>query len=241
MDGFNKENLSSRVKILKILVLILSPFTAGSAIYLIENYDNYLFFTGLALLFITFIALGVMIASYSRKNYNWILFFMVLVVFSFWLKNKHWPLSGAFMTLGFGGLGSVSFFMSLGFLRRFKINAFLKYIGFSSSLVLSVVSIGLLFKNMHWPFAGYMISAGMITFITFLFAFVFLLPNANFVNWNKSERIVFFRAIVFPMIFIYGLCVLMFVFPSVWTMLIQTPSYPFAMRPVELLHTISIH
>ena len=138
-------------------------------------------------------------------------------------------------------MGSVSLFTSIIYLKRYPNIPFLKYFGFFSSIVLFIVSIGLLWKTQHWPFAGVLLNVGLITFITFLFAFAFILPNANFINWNKFERIVFFRAIIIPMVFVYVICVMMFVFPEFWTILTRSTLLPFGMEPIELLDKAGLH
>jgi hypothetical protein len=98
-----------------------------------------------------------------------------------------------------------------------------------------MVSIALLWKSNHWPSADILLSIGMITFITFLFAFIFTLPNANYLNWNSQERVIFFRAIIIPLILIYSISVMMFVFPDVWISLTRSTPLPFGMEQIELI------
>jgi len=152
-----------------------------------------------------------------------------------------WPLSGTLFTLGFTGLSIISFLYAWVFLRNYRNLAFLRYIGFSSSLILSVVSLGLLWKFMHWPVAGIIISVGLGLFIPFLFAFVFTLPGSDYINWNKTDRMLFFRAIIIPMTFVYTLCVLMFVLPELWNDITRLPIAPFNMSDFELISKPGIY
>jgi hypothetical protein len=177
-----------------------------------------------------------LIAILKRKYYNWSLVFLLLIVIAIIFRSQRWPLTGIFFGLGFTGLGCVSLFSSAIFFKKYNNIPFLKYIGFSSSIILSIVSLGLLWKNMHWPLAGIVLNSGLVLFIPFLFAFIFTLPGSSYVNWDKSERIVFFRAVIIPMIFLYILCVLMFVFPNLWTSFTRLPLTPFRMTDLDLLN-----
>jgi hypothetical protein len=241
MADFGSDEYYRKYRKLKIVLLILIPFWIAGCILFLNAEDNLWFGIGIIMLSFLLLDVGIIIALLTKKYYNWILAFLLLVVLAIIFRYQRWPLSGAFFSFGFGGLGTVSLFSSVVFIKRYKNNQFLRFMGFFSSLVLFIISMGLLWRNMHWPLSGVMIIVGLITFITFLFAFVFILPNADFVNWSKPERIVFFRALIIPMIFVYGLCVLMFVFPSVWTMLTQAVWYPFGMDHVELLQKAGLH
>ncbi len=178
----------------------------------------------------------VIIFVLARKFYNWNLFFLLIILTSFYLKSRRLAGNGILLSLGFSGLSCMSIYSSYVFLARYNKNTFLKYIGFASSLILSIVCIGILWKNMHWPWAGVMLNIGMIFFIPFLFVFVFTIPNSNYINWDKTDRIIFFRAIILPMIFVYILCVFMFVLSDVWASISRLPVYPFGMSNVELLN-----
>jgi hypothetical protein len=177
----------------------------------------------------------VIIAIHSRKFYNWSLVFLFFILTAIFFRRMRWPVTGILYTVGYSGLAIVSYFAAVKFLKSLGTNAFLKYIGFSSSIILVVVSMGILFKSMHWPMGGTIINAGLILFIPFLFAFVFTLPGSNYINWNHVERTVFFRVIVIPMTFIYVLCVMMLVLPDIWNSITRTQLEPFWMYDFELL------
>jgi hypothetical protein len=171
----------------------------------------------------------------ARKFYNWNLFFLLIIITAFYLRSRRIGYWQVLLTLGFSGLSLLSLYSSYIFLKRYNHNVFLKYIGFASSFILSLVCMGLLWKNNHWPMAGIISVAGMILFIPFLFAFVFTIPNSNYINWTKSDRVVFFRTVIIPMVFVYTLCVLMFVLNDIWVSISRVQIYPFGMSPVELL------
>jgi hypothetical protein len=173
---------------------------------------------------------------FTKKYYNWGLAFLFLIVAAIFFKNMRWPLTGILFATGFTGLSIVSLYYASKFLSNYKHIPFLRYIGFSSSIILSIVAIGLLWKNMHWPLAGMVLNTGLGLFIPFLFAFVFTLPGSNYINWNSTDRAVFFRAIIIPMAFVYTLCVLMFVLPELWTAITRKPMTPFYMWDFELLN-----
>jgi hypothetical protein len=186
------------------------------------------------LLFLTFLDV-VMIAWFSTQYYNLGITFILMIITAIFFRRMRWPVTGILYTIGFTGLACFSFILARIFLKRFNHITFLKYIGFSSSIVLSIVSMGLLWNNMHWPAANIILYTGLGLFIPFLFAFVFTLPSSDYINWNKSERTIFFRAIIIPMAFVYVLVVIMIVFPEVYTAMTRTPLPPFNMGEVDLL------
>jgi hypothetical protein len=241
MEDFNRELYFKKYRKLKRILLILLPFFVVVCIVGMTSSNPAMLGIGAIFIFLLFIDIGVVIALFTEKYYNWILLFLVLVIIAIGFRHQRWPFASILFTFGFLGLGSVSLLSSIIYLKRYPNNPFLKYIGLFSSIVLFIVSIGLLWKNQHWPFASVFLNVGLITFIPFLFAFVFILPNANFVTWNKPERIVFFRAIIIPMIFVYALCVMMFVFPEFWTTLTRSTLTPFGMEPIELLNKSGLH
>jgi hypothetical protein len=182
-----------------------------------------------------------MIALLTRKYYNWILFFLLLIVIAIVFRSQRWPMTRFFYAIGFSGLSCAACYAAVIFITRFNHQPFLKFVGFSFSLMLAEVPVALLFKNMHWPFAGILLTVGLVAFIPFLFAFLFTLPGSNYINWNKSDRTIFFRAIIIPMIFIYTLCVLMFVVPDLWESLTRLPLTPFDMEQVQLLNKAGLN
>jgi hypothetical protein len=185
------------------------------------------------LLFLTFLDV-VMIVWFLTQYYNLGITFILMIITAIFFRRMRWPVTGILYTIGFTGLACFSFILARIFIKRFNHITFLKYIGFSSSIVLSIVSMGLLWKNMHWPLAGLVLYTGLGLFIPFLFAFVFTLPSSDYINWNKSERRIFFRTIIIPMAFVYILIVLMIVFPEVYTAMTRKPLLPFNMGVVDL-------
>lgn len=219
---------------LRKVLMILLPFLITISIVLIILNNSLLETLCGILLFCAFLV-AVAVAMVLRKYYNWSLVFLLLIVIAIIFRSQRWPLAGVFFTIGFTGLGCVSLYSSAIFLKMYNHVPFLKYIGFSSSIILSVVSMGLLWKYQHWVLAGVLLNSGLVVFIPFLFAFIFTLPGSNYINWDKSERIVFFRAVIIPMIFLYILCFLMFVLPDIWTSITRMPLKPFRMEEIDLL------
>lgn len=176
----------------------------------------------------------VLIALKSGKFYNLGLAFIAVILIAFYFKRMRWPVTGILYTLGFTGMACFSLYAAYVIPKRFKQNAFLKYIGFTACAILSIVCLGILYKSMHWPLAGILLNTGLVLFIPFLFAFVFTLPSSNYISWNPTERAVFFRVIIIPMAFVYILCVLILVLPDLWTSIIRSQIPPFWMVDYDL-------
>ena len=221
-------------KFSKVLIVLLPFLIIIGIIQIILK--NSLFEESAAIFLLLSFKDAALVALLLKKYYNWSLVFLLGIIIAIIFRSQRWPLTGLFFGFGFTGLGCISLFSSAIFFKKYNHIPFLRYIGFSSSIILSIVSLGLLWKNMHWPLAGLVLNSGLVVFIPFLFAFIFTLPGSNYVNWDKSERIVFFRAVIIPMTFLYILCVLMFVFPDLWTSLTRLPLTPFRMTDLDLLN-----
>jgi hypothetical protein len=72
--------------------------------------------------------------------------------------------------------------------------------------------------NQHWPGIPRVIFtySGSFLFILFTLGFIFTLPNSNYIAWSESDRKVFFRTILIPMVFVFALITLIFVFPDTY-------------------------
>lgn len=220
------------LKLRKILLILAACliFIFVGGIYAPIRIHSLIFFVVFLLILIDVIVYF----SLSKKYYDWTLFFLFIIVIAIFLKRLRlfW---GPFITIGFAGLAAISLLSAVIFLRKYKHNLFLRYIGFSSSLILTLLALGQLWKNMHWPLAGFILNFGLILFIPFLLAFVITLPGSNYLNWNLADRDIFFKAIIIPMIYVYILCALVIVFPEIWTDLTRLYRIPFNMSDFELI------
>jgi hypothetical protein len=229
-----KTKKSSKRKKTKIALFIaaLSQAIIAVILFLIPPViPDFVFAVLLGLLFLEI----VLIIVFSVQNYNVGIAFLIMIITAIFFRRMRWPITGILFTIGFSGLACFSIIFAGIFFRKFKQNTFLRYIGYASCIVLSIVSIGLLWKNMHWPLAGLILSTGLVLFIPFLFAFVFTLPGSNYINWTGTERTIFFRVVIIPMAFVYILCMLMFVLPELWTAITRQLLPPFNMSDFELL------
>jgi hypothetical protein len=239
MADFNPDIYFKKFRKLKRVLLILLPFLILLHFYCSEVYwEDARSAIGIIL---ALTDIGIIIGLLTRKYYNWIFFFLFLVIISIVFKAYRLPFGTDFGSFGFGGLASISFFSLFSYLRRYQYAPFLKYIGFSSSIVLYLICIGWTFKLNHWPTAQLLLNIGIFAFIPFLFAFIFTLPGSNYINWEQKEKVVFYRAIIVPMLFVFCLCTLILVFPGIWQSLTTTPSTPWGMEPFGLLQKAGLH
>lgn len=231
MTTYNSNISFRKYRRLKIILLLILPLFIVPASLLFTVDDP----KGIIFLVLIFTDIGIVIGLLTKRHYNWIIVFLILIIIAIFFKFNRWPFSSQIMSFGYGGLGFVSLFSSTRFLRSYHNFPFLRYVGFSASIVLFLVTMGLWFKTLHWIFAGILLNVGMVTFIPFLFAFIFTLPWSNYINWEKAERVIFFRAIIIPMIFIFLICTVMFVFPDAWSSMINAPIVPWRMFPDKVL------
>jgi len=234
MQGAKSDITNSGVQKLKKILLILIPvlFVVSVIMFLLRKFIT----IGPALLAWLFFLIGTIISVVlSRKFYNWIFIFLVLIFTAIFLRTYRIPPWHLLVVIGFSGIAFISFYSAFYFLKKFDHNKFLRYIGFSSGIILTFIFMGQMWKMMHWPVAGFIQTVGVILFTPYLFAFMLLLPGSGYVNWSKPDRVVFFRVIIIPMIFIWFLIIIMYVLPGIWQLL-RSPIAPFGMFNVELLN-----
>ena len=230
MAAYNSNNSFRKYRRLKIILLLLLPLFIVPGTILFTEDDP----IGIIFLVLIFTDIGIVIGLLTKRYYNWIIVFLFLIIVAIFFKFNRWPFYPEILSFGYGGLGFVSLFSSIRFLKSYSKLLFLRYVGFSASIVLFLITMGLWFKTLHWVFAGILLTVGMVAFIPFLFAFIFTLPWSNYINWEKAERVIFFRAIIIPMIFIFLICSVMFVFPDAWSSMINAPVVPWRMFPNEV-------
>jgi hypothetical protein len=221
-------------KLKLILWPVFSILLVGSYIYLMYVADsdvlNIVAFIGL---------IGLILMTYlTIPLYSWTILSFLLVFLGMFFKKQHWPLASHLMTFGTLLLGILSFWNSVKFMRTFRNNQFLKWIGCIAGAIVTLFMLGLLCGYQHWPGRAFFGYSGSIMFILVVMAMVFTLPNSNYIDWTMIERKVFFRTVLMPMIFVFALITLMFVFPDTFNAIIgkKTISLPWEVNDYELFH-----
>jgi hypothetical protein len=211
-------------KIKLFLWILFGVITVTSFLYLVTIGESNLF-----LLLILAGGVGLIIVSYlTTKFYTWSIVSFFIVFVGLFFKRQHYPLAGTLITLGTFFLILVSLFNSVKFLITFRKNQFLKWIGCISGVIITLFMTGLVFRFQHWGgiIREYSAYAGSLLFVVTVFAIVFTLPNSNYVAWSPVERKVFSRSVLVPMIFVFGLITLIFVFPDVFSSIFPRGSLP---------------
>jgi hypothetical protein len=162
---------------------------------------------------------GLIIVSFlASRFYYWPVLSFFIVFAGLFFKRQHWPYAGMIMIIGTLCLGVISLWNSVKFLITFRNIPFLKWVGCITGVIVVLFMTGLLFANQHW--GGFIRESfsysGSLIFVILILAIVFTLPNSNFITWSEIERQVFYKAILFPMIFIFALIALTFLFPQTY-------------------------
>jgi hypothetical protein len=162
------------------------------------------------------------------KPYDWPIWIFLLILAGFYFKRNHLPPAGTVLTVGTLLLGILSLWNSGRFLVAFRSNPFLKLFGSLSGIIITIFMTGLLFMNQHWPGLprAILTYSGSFLFIIFTLGFIFTLPNSNYIAWTSFERKVFFRTILIPMVFVFALITLIFVFPQTYNSMLGRGVFP---------------
>jgi len=167
--------------------------------------------------------IGLLVISIlTAKLYNWAVLLFIIIFLGFSFKGIHWPLAGLLMTVGTGLLALISLSNSKKILFTFTKNSFLRSFGCLSGVIVVLFMTGLLFMNQNWSgiVRNILIYSGSFLFVISVLAFVFTLPNSNYITWSMIERKVFFRTVLTPMIFIFALFTLVFVFNDTYNVIL---------------------
>jgi hypothetical protein len=224
---------SRKIKLIFFSISLLMIF--GSFLYMIFigyiEILNYLLIIGLILL--------ISMTYLSTPFYSWTILSFLMVFLGLFFKRNHWPAASALMTLGTVFLGFLSIWNSVKFIMDFRNNPFLKWVGFVSGIIVTVFMTGLLYGNQHWSglIRDTFAYSGGLMFILLVMAIVFTLPNSNYIEWHSLERKVFFRSVLIPMIFVFALITLIFVFTDTYNSILGRSKVliPWADYKFELL------
>jgi hypothetical protein len=214
----------------------------GSFLFLCIGIYLYVFFFGYQDFIIYSFGFGLLglitTCLLSAKFYSWPVLSFLLVFLGMYFKKQHWPFAGNLMSLGTLLLGILSVWNSVKFMITFRNNKFLKWIGCIAMIIVTVFMLGLLCGYQHWPGRAIFSYSGCILFILLIMAMVFTLPNSNYTDWTWIERKVFFMSVLIPMIFVFALITLMFVFPDTFNAIIGTKTvyFPWETYEFELFH-----
>ena len=106
-----------------------------------------------------------------------------------------------------------SLYMGFRILFKIKNDNFLRYIGFLTNIIVSAASLGIIMKitskSLH-----VVTLISIVTFIILLISLVFLLPNIQYTNWKVVSKKIFYRLIIFPVISVFIIITLNYIFPN---------------------------
>jgi len=188
--------------LLSVAILMLILFTGYS-------FSKVTILTILLVLFFTALLL-------TSRYYDWPYILFLMVFIGLYYKKLHWPYSAGFLTAGTVLLATLCWYNAIKFLYTFRHNSFLKWFGSTSSIIILFFMMGFLWMNQHWPGSAILIGFGSFIFVLTVVALTFILPFSNYVSWPDLDRKVFFRTVLIPMVFIFMLFTLIYVFPDLY-------------------------
>jgi hypothetical protein len=222
---------------LKIILWILLPILLVSplAIKLVFEVGSelllYLFLLGIADLFL--------LSILSEKYYNWpILFFLIFFTGLFF--RRHWyGIGNLLIIIALMVLIMASLVNSIRFQIVIKKNPFLRWFGSISSFIIAIYVTSWLFLMMgeSREIGDIFSYTGVFLFIISVLGMVFTLPGSNYINWTAIERKIFFRAILVPMVIVFGLIIIGNVFTDVYFWISNRLSAPWNVQTaIELFN-----
>ncbi len=158
----------------------------------------------------------------SERFYNWPIVFFLFFFAGLYFRRNHWPGAGILLTISLSFLSATSVINSVRFIISMVKNPFLRWFGSISCLIIAIYLVGWLFKLQHWSptIANSLGYTGLFLYAVSVTGMVFLLPGSNYITWSGADRKIFYRAILMPMIVVFGLIIISTVFPQalLWIM-----------------------
>ncbi len=130
-----------------------------------------------------------------------------LAVLSVLFKGMHWPGSSFLLVCSVLAIAIGYFFYSFKIYYSVQNNKYLRIVGVIASIVITVTSIGTVFKFMHWPGAGIAIYIGLPVFMIVTFIVLITLPNSGYIKWEPEHRRIFTHRLIIIWIFLLSFAV----------------------------------
>ncbi|MFC2089203.1 hypothetical protein ACFLT1_00395 [Bacteroidota bacterium] len=191
--------------ILAITLCIVFEMSVPDIVFTIVN------IVGATYLLITLSIVLVLNEKHIVRN-NVILITMAILSIIF--KGFHWSgsstlLIGSVITIAIG-----YFFYSFKIYYSVQDNKYLRIVGVIASIVITITSIGTVFKYMHWPGAAIGIYVGLPVFIVVTFIVLITLPNSGYIKWSAEHRKIFTQRFMIIWIFLFLFAAFKFLLPE---------------------------
>ena len=149
-----------------------------------------------------FLLLGALLFLTDKRQTTKLVVFILLLITGFVFKKFGLPFAGALIVFSLGILASGSFLLGIKTLLTLKGNLYLRILGTVCSLLITIGSLGIMFKFQHWPGGDFFRHMGTIPMIVATMFIMITLPNSGFINWKKEQRQILTRKILIPWVFL---------------------------------------
>ncbi len=182
--------------------------------------------------------LGALLFLTDKRQTTKMFVFILLLITGFVFKKFRLPGANPIIVLLLGILASGSFLIGIKTLLTLKGNLYLRILGTVCFLLITISSLGIMCKYMHWPGGNLFRHMSTIPIIVATMFIMITLPNSGFINWKKEQRQILTRKILIPWIFLLIFMALKLLLPiPVQKMIFEkdvTTLEPFRMFPYEI-------
>ncbi len=226
-----KKRIAFRIILITVFVSIISLSLTRGFIREINILPGIFYTISLILIFISILTF----LFYIVPIHNVFFYIFGVVVLSFLFRTFS---PG---TIFFGYLGlivAIVGFIIMAFQSVIKIknNPFISRFGLVINIILILSVLGILFLLDRNNFGNVLLSTGAILFIISILSLFFTLPNSDYLEWTSFHKKFFYRGIVLPMIFVFALLILNFIFPDTWQFISgRSGNLTFSMGEVPLM------
>ena len=146
--------------------------------------------------------LGALLFLTDKRQTVKLLVFILFLITGFVFKKFRLPGAGPLIVLLLGILASGSFLLGIKTLLTLKGNLYLRILGTVCFLLITINSLGIMFKYQHWTGRDLLEHMSLIPMIVVTVFIMITLPNSGFINWKKEQRQILTRKILIPWAFL---------------------------------------
>jgi hypothetical protein len=152
---------------------------------------------------------------FSRKKITLFIYILVALIFvGIIFKRFHLPLTGVILVTTSVMFSIGIFIFGILSILQIKKNRYLSILIPVCSTILSIDSLGAVFKLQHWPGGGYMLQFSAAAIILVTIIVLLTIPQSGYFNWRTENRKSFYRNIVVPWIIASALIAYYFLIPQ---------------------------
>jgi hypothetical protein len=182
--------------------------------------------------------IGVLSVIAEKKQLRNTIIHLLVLLLGMFFKRMHWAGAGIIITIALLSMALGYLFLGFKILYTNKENKYFRVVGSATAFFLALLSTSMVFKYMHWPGAGILVSASLLPYLIFTLIVLVTLPGSGYLLWDEKLKRLFTRKMLIPWLFFLLFSAFIMLLPKNISRQIfskdANTEYPFEMTPYEI-------